>query len=423
MPTTDLPDQNDVMHALPAIEAPTVLAIVQAGGKGSRLDVLTRERAKPALPVAGEFQLIDVAMSNLMHSGVLDVWVSVQYLASSLDEHLLAGKPWDLDRRDGGFRRMVPQEGGGSAIGEGFAGGSADDLFGCLPQIEAEDPDVVVAMSADQLMRVDLRRHVATHVARGADATVLTVEVPPTEARHKAVVQVDAGQRVTSIVDKPDRVGGGTISAEVVLFDRSALVRAIEQVRRERGHGDEPTLGDLAEHLLPWMVEHGHVAADPLPGYWKDLGRPQNYLLAHRDILRGECDLFDDPAWRIITNPAEAPAARLRAGSVVSDSLVSRGCDIAGEVRRSVLGPGVRVESGAVVEDAVVFGGVHIGAGARIATAVIDEGTTVGRGARIGTLHPGRLSDEVIALVGRDSRIAGGSVVDAGARLEPGTTT
>lgn len=162
---------------MPLTDAPRVLAIVQAGGKGSRMGVLTTHRAKPALPFGGTHQLVDIAMSNLVNSGISSVWVSVQYRAGTLDKHLQHGRPWDLDRNDGGFRRIVPEE--IDAVRTGwFASGNADDLYRIRHQIADENADVTVVLSADQVFTLDLRDVVAAHLAKGADLTIVTTEVP-----------------------------------------------------------------------------------------------------------------------------------------------------------------------------------------------------------------------------------------------------
>src|SRR5690349_14969260 len=158
------------------------LAIIQAGGAGSRMDVLTRERAKPALPFAGIYQLVDFPLSNLAHSGITDVWLSVSYLGSSLEQEVANGRPWDLDRNRGGLRLLMPQEGTGSTDDEGFAQGNADELYRLRDQIRAARPDVLLVMSADHVYRFDYQDAIATHLEAGAACTVVTTERPLDEA-------------------------------------------------------------------------------------------------------------------------------------------------------------------------------------------------------------------------------------------------
>ncbi|MFQ6171178.1 glucose-1-phosphate adenylyltransferase family protein [Oryzobacter sp. R7] len=403
-----------------------VLAVVQAGGHGSRMDVLTRERAKPTLPFGGCYQLVDIALSNLVNSGIDDVWLSVQYQAGSLHRHLASGRPWDLDRTRGGLRWLMPAEGGGSRAVDGFSAGNADDLHQYADAVLRFGADAVVVLSTDQVFALDLRPVVEQHLERGSDCTVVTTEVTPTRAAQKDVVTVGRGQRVTAVEHKPDEPSGTTIAAEVFVFDPKVLVRTLDELRRELAPTDEDGttgLGDYGEHLVPRLVRDGAVHVFPLDGYWADLGTPAAYLAAHRDLLAGRVDALGRPGWPVHTRWPEQPAARIDAGAVVEDPLVSPGCRVRGTVRRSVIGPAVVIEPGAVVEDAVLFSGVVVGRDARGTTAVLDERVRVEDGARVGAAtRATRPHDDHIAVVARDSVIGRGVVIEPGARLEPGTT-
>ena len=202
-----------------------ILAIVQAGGAGSRMDVLTRERAKPALPFAGIYQLIDFSLSNLAHSGITDVWLSVQFQGSTLEEQVSNGRPWDLDRNRGGLRLLMPQEGTGSTDEEGFATGNADELYRLRDQIRDADPAYVVVMSADHVYQFDFRDAIATHHELGADCTVVTTEVEIGEAGDHAVVEVGDDRRVTGFEYKPDRARDVTVAAEIFVYDPTSWSR------------------------------------------------------------------------------------------------------------------------------------------------------------------------------------------------------
>ena len=405
--------------------SPRVLAVVQAGGQGSRLDVLTRERAKPALPFAGSFQLVDVALSTCSNSGIGDVWLSVQYQAGSLHHHLASGRPWDLDRTRGGLRWLMPEEGGGSSAEDGFSNGNGDDLARFADSIRAFGADVVVVLSTDQVLALDLRPVVASHVERGSACTIVTTEVSRTQAAEKTVVTVGKGSRVTGVETKPHRPSGTTIAAEVFLYDPTMLLVTLDELRRERSGWDDGNtgIGDFGDHLLPRLVRDRTVHAWPLEGYWADLGTPASYLAAHRALLAGRVDAVSRPDWPLLTRWPELPPARVDTGAVLEDVVLSAGCRVSGTVRRSVLGPGAVVEAGAVVEDAVLFAGVRVAPDARVVTAILDDEVRVGVGARVGeATRATRAHDDHIAVVGRQSVIGPGVVVPAGARLEPGTT-
>lgn len=403
------------------------------------MDVLTRERAKPALPFAGQYQLVDFALSSSAHSGISDVWLSVQYLATSLHKHVANGRPWDLDRTRGGLQWLPPEEGSGAASQDGFSEGNGDDLYRSLDAIRDFGADVVLVLSADSVCSIDLRDVVDQHLDHGSSCTIVTTEVSGSQAAAKGVVELGRGGLVKAFDYKPESPVATTVAAEIFAYDPVRLAAALEDLRAERvnaADGEDSGVGDFGEHLIPRLVAGGAVHGFELPGYWRDLGTPSEYLAAHRDLLAGRVDVFDDPEWPILTRWPELPSAMIRRDAQVDGSIISAGADVAGTVVRSVLGPGVRVAKGAVVEDSVVFAQTTIEAGAEVRGAVVDSRCTIARGAKVGETPPGtRIGDDRLVLVGRDSRIgravvvAPGAVVVApgaplapGARLEPGST-
>jgi glucose-1-phosphate adenylyltransferase len=403
---------------------PRVLGIVQAGGEGSRMDVLTRERAKPALGFAGAYKLIDFPLSCFAGSGIADVWVSVSYLASTLDPYIAQGRPWDLDRTRGGYRRVVPEE-GWTASESGFAAGNADSLVQLSDAIRDFGADVLVVMSADHVFNLDLRPVLREHLGRGAECTIVTAEVSGREARHNGVVTVDDSGRVTAFDDKPSHPATTTVATEIFLYEPTVLLDELQRLRAELSHDDEDDssgLGDFGAHLLPALVARGRTFATPIGGYWRDLGRPEVYLQAHRDVLSGKVDIFDRPDRPILTRWPEKPPARVRPSAEVDDAILSAGVVVHGTVRRSVLGPGAVVEKGAVVEDSVLGADVVVAAGAQVRTSIVDDGCRVGRGATVGAAPAAtRARDADIAMLGRDCVVTASAVVGPGARLEPGS--
>jgi glucose-1-phosphate adenylyltransferase len=411
-------------HSFGSLRRPRVLAIVQAGGAGSRMDVLTRERAKPALPFAGVFQLVDFPLSNLTHSGVDQVWLSVQYQASTLAEQVANGRPWNLDRNEGGLRLLMPQEGTGSLDEDGFALGNADELFRIRDQVQQVAPDVLLVLSADHVYRLDLADVVDTHLAAGSECTVVTTTVEVDEAGDHAVVSVAEDGTVTGFVHKPDESTSGLVAAEIFAYDPAVLVQVLEQLHRELGAdaaAGDTGLGDFGEHLLPRFVERGRTAAYALPGYWCDLGQPHKYLRAHRDVLLDGAGVLGVEGWPILSHQPQRAAARVLAGAEVADSLLSPGSTVAGSVRRSVLGPGVVVEPGAEVVDSVVFADCVVRAGARVLRSIVDTRCEIGPDAVVGGADADLDDPDAIALVGRGSTVPARAQVGAGSRLEPGT--
>ena len=403
-----------------------VLALVQAGGQGSRMDVLTRERAKPALPYGGVHRLIDFALSGLVHADLADVWVSLEYQVTSIDEYLSGGRPWSLDRNRGGFRRIVPQTGTGPATESGFAHGNGDLLLRMSADLEAFGARTLAVCSADHVFNMDLAPVVDEHVAAGRVATVLTSEVTKRDASDNVVVLARGDGTITGIEHKPSRPSSGTVATEIFLYDTEALLTALHDLRRELAGDSEDAedgdsgIGDFGEHLLPRLVESGKAAAVPLAGYWRDVGQPGLYLQSHRDLLAGRVDVFDHPERPVISHWPDRPAARVRAAGECRDSLLSPGVDVSGLVVGSVLGPGAVVEKGAEVHDSVVMEDCVVRAGSVVRTAVLDERCEVAPRARVGAEPTRRLAhDDDLVLVGRDSRLEG--EVGAGARLEPGS--
>lgn len=409
---------------------PRVLAIVLAGGKGSRMEVLTEERAKPTLPFGGVFSLLDIVMSNARNSRIDDVWVVLQYHSSSVDPVLAHGRPWDLDRSRGGLRVLQPQEGLGTDE-DGMAAGNSDCLFRFRGIIEEFAPDLVFVLSADHAYTLDFREVVKAHLATAAECTVVTSVFAAEEAGNHTLVHTsqggrtsasDHGQQVTRIEHKPDEVSTDTVATEVFLYDAHVLLEVLQGLFDALPEGEH--LGDFGEDLLPALVARGKTYAYHLPGYWRDLGRPAAYLAAHRELLDGEVDIFDDPDWPILTATEQRPGARVTGAGVVNDSMIAAGCHIEGTVERSVLGLGVRVGAGAHVRDSIIMSDTVIRENAQIDWSIVDTRVTVGADARVGSAMKPRTGERVrsesIALVGRGARIDGGAVVDSGDRITPG---
>lgn len=416
---------------------PPTLAVVLAGGAGSRLGPLTRERAKPAVPFGGTYRLIDVALSNLAHSRIDDVWVLVQYEPHGLMRYLAGGRPWDLDRTVGGFEVLPPFETHGAPDDPakrtaeqkgGFAEGNADALLRHRDALAAHPAETVVVLSADHLYRLDLRDVLDAHAASGAALTAVTTEVPRADAPRYGLVTVDAGGRVTAFAYKPAAPPTTTATAEIFVYTKAVLLDTLAALADAKAGAGKQPLGDFGDELLPHLVAQGGVRAHRLGGYWRDVGTVDAYLAAHLDLLRDPAPfLLDDPAWPLRSGmPARAPA-RVRDGARIAHSLLSPGADVAGTVRHSVVGPGVVVEAGATVVGSVLLGDGRVGAGARVGCTIADEGVRIGDGARVGAVPrglgwdagtPGVPADRIVVL-GRDARVAAGHVVAPGTQVGP----
>jgi glucose-1-phosphate adenylyltransferase len=384
---------------------PKVLALVMAGGEGNRLELLTERRAKPALPFAGVYRLIDFPLSNCLHSGIEDVWVLQQYRVQSLNDQLANGRPWDLDRTHGGLRLLPPQLGTGE---EGFHQGNADAIRRNRQLIAEHDPEVVLVLSADHVYRLDYGEVLARHRQRGAGVTVVTSEVPEAEASRQAVVEVAGDGRLSGFHYKPEEPPTTRVATEVFAFATGRLLDTLDELAA--GDGE---LKDFGHDLLPRLVSAGEAFEHRMAGYWRDVGTVPAYWQAHMDLLDPARPLgLDDPAWPVLGRASQRLPARVEGSARLEGALLSPGSVVAGEVVRSVLGPGVVVEPGASVRDAVVLDDCVIAAGARVVRAVLDRGVRVGPDARVGGA-----GDDGPALVGEQARVPGGATVGPGGRF------
>ncbi|MET0324542.1 MAG: sugar phosphate nucleotidyltransferase, partial [Ilumatobacteraceae bacterium] len=348
-----------------------VLVVVLAGGAGGRLSPLTDRRAKPSLPFGGSYRLIDIALSQVAHSGLQDVWVIEQYEPHALNDHLANGRPWDLDRTHGGLRLLPPfQRGDGD---HAIASGNADALVQQRRLLAEFAPDVVITMSADHVFRLDLRDVLDTHAAAGATLTIVTTELPAGDDPSRfAWVSVEDGC-VTAFEYKPDEPTGDRVCTEVFVFDGPELLTRLAVL------ADEESAGDYGDRLVPDVIADGGVIEHRLGGYWRDVGTINSYHRAHMELVGEHPPLpLDDPAWPLLTGSIVGGPARVGPGAEVVSSLLSPGVVVDGVVESSVLGRNVVVEAGAVVRTSVVLDDAVIRAGAVVETAIVDVGTSVG---------------------------------------------
>ena len=363
------------------------LVIVLAGGAGGRLELLTRERAKPAVPFAGSHRLIDFPLSNCHNSGLSDVWIVQQFNPISLSDHLSNGRPWDLDRTVGGLLVLQPRQGDDGR--SGFPRGTADALWRNAPLVRDFAPEALVVLSADAVYVQDYAELVAGHVDSGADVTMVTTEVEPDDAGRYGVVQADGG-RVTDYEYKPDEPKGNLVANEVFVFRPEPLLDALEEL-------DEPE--DLGDEVLPRLVDAGGAREARLHGYWRDVGTVDAYWECHMDLLADEPPVdLDAPGWPVLTHATGRRAAvRVRPGAEIEASLLGPASTVAGAVERSVIGRGAVVEAGATVREAVILPGAVVRSGATVVRAVVDDEVEIA--ADVGE------EDGEIALVGMRARV------------------
>ena len=380
---------------------PRTLALVLAGGKGSRMGCLTEDRPKPTLPVGGTYRLIDISLSNLAHSHISHIGLVQQYLPHPLNNYVRAGRPWDLDRNHGGLQVLPPFEGG---PGEGFAEGNADAVHRQRDIIREHDPEIVIVLSADHLYTMNFLEAITTHLDHDADLTIVTTQVEESAARYGVVTVDDAG-RVTDFEYKPDEPSGNLVTTEVFLYRASTLLETLDRLHAEVGE-----LGDYGEHLVPWLVENATVVEHRHTGYWMDLGTLQSYWTANMHLVDGEGVTLDDPEWPIHSAQPQLPPARVVAGASVTDSLLASGSCVAGTVTRSIVGTGATVDEGATVVRSVLMDGARIGPGVTLTNCIVATGAQVTGGSHRG-------SEDAVTVIGPDGLVADRTELDDAAML------
>ena len=394
-------------------------AVILAGGEGSRLGVLTEKRAKPAVPFAGKYRIIDFTLSNCVNSGISDVMILTQYRPHSLNEHIGAGRPWDLDRGlSGGVRIYQPYR--GRFVTDWYKG-TADAITQNLSFVEREAPDVVLVASGDHIYKMNYEVLVRFHLERQADVTIASLNVSREEATRMGILAVDAEDRVTAFVEKPAHPPGTLASMGVYVFPLEVLSRMLteDSKRRDSTH-------DFGKDIIPRMVSSGmRVFAYPFAGYWVDVGTVEAYWQSQMDLLKEPPPLdLNDRSWIIHTRSEERPPVVTRAGAIIKDSMITDGCVISpgARVERSILSPGVFVGSRGVVRDSVILTDSIVEAGARVECSVIDKAVHIGRGARIGADSRGPRPQ--ITTIGKNAvipdrvKLAPCAVVDSDARPE-----
>ncbi|MEU5367237.1 glucose-1-phosphate adenylyltransferase [Streptomyces sp. NPDC005925] len=374
---------------------PSVLGIVLAGGEGKRLMPLTADRAKPAVTFGGTYRLVDFVLSNLVNGDILRICVLTQYKSHSLDRHITT--TWRMSSLLGNYVTPVPAQ---QRLGPRWYAGSADAILQSLNLIHDEQPEYVAVFGADHVYRMDPRHMLAQHIESGAGVTVAGIRVPRTESSAFGVITPGSdGRTVQRFLEKPADPPGLADDPERVfasmgnyIFTTGALVEALR-----RDAEDEDSAHDMGGSILPQLTARGeaglydfstnHVPGETSrdQGYWRDVGTVDAYYDAHMDLIaeRPAFNLYNR-SWPVYTHSSQLSPARFNAGGIASESIISAGCLIRGQVTRSVLSPGVVVDPGAVVQGSVLHDNVHIGRGAVVRGAVLDKNVQVPPGATIG---------------------------------------
>ncbi|MBW7882708.1 MAG: glucose-1-phosphate adenylyltransferase [Caldilineaceae bacterium] len=385
------------------------IAMILAGGEGTRLTVLSEERAKPAVPFAGKFRIIDFTLSNCVNSGIFTIGVLTQYRPHSLNDHIGIGKPWDLDRSRGGVRLLQPYQ---ARRGQNWYAGTSDAIYQNLNFIHEHRAEDVVILSGDHIYKMDYRPMIEYHREKGADLTIGVMPVPLEETNRFGIMQVDEQQRIVQFYEKPkDRDKGNLASMGIYVFNAHVLERRLTEGRPEKPRND------FGKDVIPAMLAAGDsVWAYRFEGYWVDVGTIDSYWTTSLELVapKPSLDLYTDN-WPIHTKSEERPPVKIGPQAKIVSSMVSNGCIVRGLVVNSILSPGVYVSPGAVVKDSVVMNDTWIGPGAQLDRVVIDKKVVVGAGAVVGTGNPEVPNEQM-----PDKLFAGISVVGKGAYIPDG---
>ena len=388
------------------------VAMLLAGGQGSRLFALTTHMAKPAVTFGGKYRIIDFTLSNCINSGFDTVGVLTQYQPLVLNEYIGNGLPWDLDRTWGGVNILPPYQAHKKAD---WYKGTANAIYQNLEFIDRYDADYVLVLSGDHIYKMDYSKMLAYHKQKGADCTIAVIDVPIEEASRFGIMSTDEDNAIFKFSEKPKNPDSTKASMGIYIFDRHKL-EAYLQADEE----NPDSANDFGKNIIPAMLAAGEkMYAYPFSGYWKDVGTIQSLWEANMDMLgeRPELDLNDE-SWRIFSRHYADMPQFVGKSAVVANSTVTEGCVIEGQVINSVLGTGVRVARGALVRDAVLMDNVVVGEGAEVSYSIIAPEVKIGAGAHIGAEREKAVKTP--GMTGGITVVAEGLSIPAGKTAQPG---
>lgn len=379
------------------------IAMLLAGGQGSRLGVLTQDLAKPAVPFGGKYRIIDFPLSNCINSGIDTVGVLTQYQPLELNHYIGNGQPWDLDRLHGGVSILPPFMRG--KAGEWYKG-TANAIYQNMHFIESFQPELVLILSGDHIYKMDYAQMIDFHRSAKADCTIAVIEVPLEEASRFGIMNTDENNAIYEFEEKPKSPKSNKASMGVYVFDWPKLRHYLTE-----DNANPKSSNDFGKNIIPAMLAGGErMMAWRFDGYWKDVGTVESLWEANMDLLKPNILNLHDPDWRIYSRNPIKPPHYAAPESSIKRSMITEGCVIHGSVEDSVIFHGARIGRGAVVQGAIVMPDAVVEDGAVVRNAIIGENAVIGRGAIIGGRHVG----DGIAVVGSGLRVGTGVIVTAG---------
>ena len=392
-----------------------VIAMLLAGGQGSRLKVLTEKTAKPAVPFGGKYRIIDFPLSNCVNSGIDTVGVLTQYRPLELNSYIGNGQPWDLDRMNGGVYILPPYV--KDKEGQWYKG-TANAIYQNINFIERYDPEYVLVLSGDHIYKMDYSKMLAFHKEKNADATIAVLDVPVEEASRFGIMNTNADDSIYEFEEKPKHPKSTKASMGIYIFNWKKLREYL--INDEK---DPQSSNDFGKNIIPSMLNNGErLFAYQFDGYWKDVGTIDSLWEANMDLLNPKVNInLSGDQWRIYARNEPHPPHFIREKAAFADSLITEGCDINGKLWYTVLFSGVTVEEGAELNSAVVMKNTVIKKGAIVKYAIIAEDAVIEEGAVVGD-DPCNYSDPSewgIAVVGRGAVVKKGQVVRPKEMIEP----
>lgn len=390
----------------------SMIAMILAGGQGSRLGVLTKKIAKPAVPFGGKYRIIDFTLSNCTNSGIDTVGVLTQYMPLELNAYIGNGQHWDLDRQNGGVSILQPYVKGQK--GEWYTG-TANSIYQNMHFIEAYNPEYVLILSGDHVYKMNYKLMLEHHKDKGAVCTIAVIEVPFEEAHRFGVMNCDENERVYEFEEKPKEPKSNLASMGVYIFTWSKLKEYLI-----KDEADLSSDNDFGKNIIPTMLSSGeNLFAYKYGGYWKDVGTVESLWESNMDLLDPDVPIhLYDPPWKIYSkNPAKFPQY-IGEFAKIENSLVTEGCIIEGTVINSIIFQSVKIGKGAVVSNSILMPGVEVGEGAHIEYAIVGEEGRILKDAVIGKLEEEIEGRPPITVVGQEVEIGEGVEIEAGQMID-----
>ena len=364
-----------------------LLAVILAGGMGERLSILAQSRAKPAVPFAGKYRIIDFTLSNCVNSGLHNIIVLTQYQPVSLTEHIGIGTPWGLAPPDRNIRLLQPYL--AREEGRDWYKGTADAVYQNIDRIEEDNYEMVLVLSGDHVYKMDYSAMLEFHKENDADVTLAVTRIPSEELHRFGTVVVNDTGQVIRFQEKVKAPRSNLVSMGVYIFNTSTLRQWLE-VRT--GH-------DFGRHVFPRMVNKGRIFAYSFEGYWRDIGTVESYWQANMEILAMSQSFLSDIDWPIYTQETEVPPTKIGDNASVKDCLLSSGCKIEGYVEHSVISPGVQIAEGAIVKDSIIMANTHVDRDCIIDRSILDKEVTIEPDSHVGfgdDYHVNRTNPKVL---------------------------